>query len=75
MMGYNSSILHADSVIKYKILGNTLALFNFTESVHGSFSKVTGGRPSSFQEVTQWGTPWPRANARGTERGEVSPVG
>jgi len=56
-------------------LRNNLALFNFTESVHGFFCRVTGGRPSSFQEVTQWGIPWLRANARGTGRGEASPVG
>jgi hypothetical protein len=25
---------------------------------HEVFSKVTGGRASSFQGVTEWGTPW-----------------
>ena len=34
-----------------------LALFNFTELVHGSFSGVTGGRAKSFQEVTRMGDP------------------
>ena len=31
-------------------------------------------RPSLFQGVTKWGTPWPRAKSRGTGRGEASPV-
>jgi len=35
-----------------------------------AFSAVTGGRPSSFHGVTEWGTRWPRAKARGTARGE-----
>jgi hypothetical protein len=28
---------------------------------HEVFSKVTGGRASSFHGVTEWGTPWPAA--------------
>jgi hypothetical protein len=31
--------------------------------------RVTGGRPSSFQDVREWETPWPRVNARGTVEG------
>ena len=38
------------------------------KSNHGVFSEVTGGRPSSFQEVMEWGTPWPRAK-RGEQGG------
>jgi hypothetical protein len=37
-----------------------------------AFSAVTGGRPTSFHGVTEWGTRWPRAAARGTARGEVN---
>ena len=39
-----------------------------------TFTEVTGGRPSSFQEVTEWGTPWLRAKSRRTGRGQASPV-
>jgi hypothetical protein len=41
---------------------------------NGSFSVMPGGRPSSFQGVTEWGTRWPRAIARGTARGEAVPA-
>jgi len=37
----------------------------------GAFSVMPGGRPSSFHGVTEWGTRWPRAAARGTARGEA----
>jgi len=33
------------------------------------FSVVTGGRPTSFHPVREWGTPWPRAKSRGTAEG------
>ena len=39
----------------------------------GAFSEMPGGRPSSFHGVTEWGTRWPRAKARGTARGEACP--
>jgi len=40
-----------------------------------AFSAIPGGRPSSFHGVTEWGTRWPRAVARGTARGEAVPAG
>ena len=40
----------------------------------GVFSGVTGGRSSAFHGVTEWGTRWPRAVARGTARGEAVPA-
>jgi len=39
----------------------------------GGFSIVTGGRPTLFQTVTEWGTPWPRAKSRGTAEGRHHP--
>jgi hypothetical protein len=35
---------------------------------------VTVGRPSLFLEVRGWGTPWPRALARGTVEGGGLPA-
>ncbi len=32
---------------------------------------MTVGRPSSFQGVTGWGTPWPRAKSRGIGGGRI----
>jgi hypothetical protein len=39
----------------------------------GTFSGVTDGGSFSFHGVTEWGTRWPRANARGTSRGRHCP--
>ena len=30
----------------------------FSGNGDNAFSEVPGGRPSSFQDVTEWGTPW-----------------
>ncbi len=72
---YETKDTDAFSFVPKKILlraSNSLHLMQSGRD-HGVFSKVTGGRPSSFQGVMDGGPPGPLVRA-GTGRGSASPV-